>query len=491
MPFQPQYWLEYAALALLVSAVGSGLSIQTAPRPFKIVFRTIVASFTVYLALHAPVILDTGHLDTGTQRIILTYGRWAAVLCGGIALFRPSFAFFTLLYVYWQKLTLQSAAGLWITPLDFIAVLEVGLFLVLCFVARGLTQRFMTTDTSEPRNSAISFLEAALLVAIALHFGNYFYSGLEKLIIGDAPLTWVLENKTNRLLLAAFETGQLPISSPEWLAALTFDIMERGNIPLNAIVLVTQLFSLIAITRVRLLVLLTIFYDLVHVVIFLTTGIFFWKWILLNLAIVFAACQMRHVVIPKAFAAFLMAVILVSPQLVQIAKLAWFDTSAVNAPSIEAVTSNGEAYRVPTNYFGPLSVVFAQHRAGWPFSGHFATGTYGATSDPKVMRQGNQCALATGQQSDLERSTGRQALATMIRAFHANMLEQNPDGQPPYDLYPHHIWANPIEFREFAALDKRQISHYRLVVESVCISVNDEHIVRDIKLRGQYDIPLR
>jgi hypothetical protein len=488
IPFSPADWPRFALAIAVIALLGSTVRLRIAPTAFKIVFRTIIGLFTLYLTLHTPAILDTGLVSTSVLNAILVYGRWIAVACGVAALFRPSFGLITLTYVYWQKLTIQASIELWITPLDYIAVLEGGLFLIICILTYDVCERRLKFRLGEMPST---FLEAATLGAIALHFGNYFYSGIEKIKLGDYPLTWVFENKTHSLILAAFEARQLPISIPEWMAAYTFRFMDGSYIWLNALVLLSQLLCLLAIQRLRWIAILTFFYDITHAVIFLTSGIFFWKWILYNASIVVAVGNFRQRRIPPQLCVFLIGIIIASPDFAHIARLGWFDTRSINDSYLEAVTQAGESYRVPSNFFGSLSILFTTHAAGAPFSGHFATGNYGTTTKPDIMRKANQCALSTAPRTEIEQSSGRAPLNRMVQAFHRWMLGDNPNGLPHYDLFPHHIWSNPLAFRDFASLDKRSIDHYRLVVESVCVSVQGSHIVEEAKLKGSYDIPLK
>ena len=59
-----------------------------------------------------------------------------------------------------------------------------------------------------------------------------------------------------------------------------------------------------------------------------------------------------------------------------------------------------------------------------------------------------------------------------------------------FHLYPHHIVANPLEFAEFNALDKRLISGYRLRTETRCLTLEGTAMTERILHRTEVDLPL-
>src|SRR5262249_27404864 len=144
--------------------------------------------------------------------------------------------------------------------------------------------------------------------------------------------------------------------------------------------------------------------------------------ILLNLSIVAACTLLRDRKVPRLLQALLVCVLLASPEIVIIARLAWFDTTSENDSHLEAVAANGQTWRVPSNYFQSFSLLFAQDEAGWPFPGHFATGNMGTTSSPSIMREANNCALPVGTESGIGQSPGRPALERFVGAFHRYVL---------------------------------------------------------------------
>ena len=60
-----------------------------------------------------------------------------------------------------------------------------------------------------------------------------------------------------------------------------------------------------------------------------------------------------------------------------------------------------------------------------------------------------------------------------------------------YYLYPHHLQPNPWIFAELDRLRLEDIVGYTYVVESVCLTLRNGALVRDVKLRTEVQLDLR
>lgn len=481
-----------------VALAGSWAGAGQATRSFNILLRATVGVLMVYVL--------TAHMSglmyplNGAPFVegIYRYGPWVALGAGLVTVIRPSFGILPIGYVIWEKVTLSEVTGIRITFTDWVVLADIGIFLVLGFIIVALLRKFrVESRISRLLNGASTqpgtadHHDVLVVVCVAFHFGNYFYSGLEKTLIGEHVFQWLVENRTDYLILAALTSGNLPIAASDWLTEVVYGLSAKFFYVINFLTLFGQLACIGAIWRTRWAIWCTLFYDLQHIMIFLLTGIFFWKWILLNFAIVIALSQIRKVSWPAWVSIAFMLIIICSPMAFQIVKLAWFDSGAMNHVHFEAVTADGDTYAVPSNYFLATSVTFAQQRIGDPGSEHFSTGTWGATYSPTIMHQANACALPVGEQSELLRDDERMSLDQIIRRHHAFVLANVDDqGRIDYDWFPHHIWSVPPVFEEFWLLDKREIASYRYVVESVCNNFVDGRLVSELKLRGAFDIPV-
>ena len=503
--FGPHAVAAYVVLSCLVLG-GALQSYAEATASYKTLIRSVIAVALFYII--------TGHVRIAEP---LIGGDWlaefelnrlwvAAALCGFVGLFRPSFGLVPLVYILWQKHQLMHVVGLPIDWMDYLTVIETGSFLIIGYLILGLVRRL--ASVSSPSNCGVATwqtrensligtlhpVDALVLFAIALHFGNYFYAGLVKASLGDSPLYWALHNRTELLVLASWDYGYLPISFSSWLPAFTYESMEKFHVVTNLITFVIQLLAVVAIVRIRWVILITLAYDALHLLIFVTTGIFFWKFILLNLAIVAAVSRLRHVTLSTNLKIALAAAVACSPYVFQImGSFAWIDTPSVNEARVYAVADDGTEYRVPSNFFLGASVTLAQSRMIWPQDVPFLTATWGGTRDFAVAKRSLACDWS---QDGAKRppavfAMSKQHIREVVRRDHIQILSMADDeGYVDYDLFPHHIFSLPWEFVDFRKLDKRRIRSYRYEIEAVCLGYEQGRIKRRRMFQASFDIPL-
>jgi hypothetical protein len=407
--------------------------------------------------------------SVATDRLILATDitRYVQLACAALALWRPSFAMIPAIYVMTYKAAALHLFGIDITFTDYLPLIELSLFITYAFIARrGLKV--------EPE----LYSGYVFIAAVGAHFANYFWSARAKVAIGDSLTHWVFENNTAWLSVAAQEVGIAPLGHWPWLVSMAVAGMVAVMPLINALTLGGQFFSVVAITRRSWIIVTTLFYDLTHVIIFLVSGIFFWKWILLNLLIVASARKM-----PKLSGAALIgiAMVLLVRPVFFVAKLGWYDTPALVDSYVVAVTKEGQSYRVPSNYFGTFSVTMAQQRLARP-PGHYPTVSFGAARTREDWKAAeDNCRLAMSNEP-LGIPDG---VASFLQRHHRYVLSKvDAHGRYNYDLYPHHIWSNPLMFRDFARLDKRRIDHYVYVVQSKCMHLDGTvDVLKDDRIR--------
>lgn len=496
----------YPYLLLFCLVIGSaGLSYSRATPSFRILTRSVIAFALFYVVTSHVPIADSLIGADRLARFELNQFWIVATLCGIAGFFRPSFGLVPLLYIPWQKHQLMHLGGLPIDWLDHFTLIESGSFLILGYVIFGLFCRvsssFESTAGSEaaaradasPLTSSLRLTDVLVLLAIALHFGNYFYAGLIKTTLGGSPVHWILHNRTEILVLAAWDSGVLPISFSTWLPGFTYELISNVRVFSNLATIGIQLLAVIAIVRIRWAVWITLTYDALHVLIFLTTGIFFWKFIVLNLAIVAALSAMKIQRIPRNLKTALISAVICSPFVFHIMpSFAWLDTPSVNQARLYAVTEDGAEYRVPSNYFLGSSITLAQNRMIWPERGPFPTATWGTTRNAGIARRGLACDWA----DDASRSQAayyvpKEHIEEVVRRNHTQILSMvDAKGFVDYDLFPHHIFSMPWGFEDFKKLDKRLIRSYRYESEAVCLGYQNGEITRKRMYYSTFEIAL-
>ncbi len=485
--------LWFVGIALL--ALTARIQMKSLPHLMRVIFVSLFALFALYLAFPRTIPTDVplGQL-VGFR---LRYGHWMWPAFCIVGMWRPAFGVLALLGAIWERFTLSAIYGVSLSQTEYFPVSEFALFMLISASLFQAARRFQWWAPlfRDDQPDALTALEKMALCAVAVHMSNYFYSGVKKWLLGDHPLSWVLENQTHYLLLSADAMGLLPLRMVPNLPEMSFKVLGDVHVLSNFLLYGGQLAAVIAVLRIRWLVWLTAFYDLTHIAIFLLTGIFFYKWIVLNFAIIAGLLAIRHKVIPAALKLQLAAIVVAAPLVFWVAHLGWWDSRAFNHERFYAVLDDGNEVEVPTNYWGSLSVNYAQARVTREKSeGFFPTGTFGLLFGQRNMERANQCDY------HFEPETSSRVLKQLVEApeshviqnvrlHHRYVLEHIAEnGRIAYDLYPHHIWSMPWRFTEFDALDKRRIRAYRYVVEAACLRFQDGQFDRELMTRGEYVI---
>jgi hypothetical protein len=481
----------FLVVALGTAAAGAFLKMTDFVMPSRILLRTIFGLFGLYALAAYPTMPAAGL--SALDAFLLDYGRFIAAGFALLSLWRPSFGLVLLAYIFWFKGTLSDFFVAKLSVTDYMPLIEVGAFLVIAqMVLAGFKKFSLFRDLPVIDERTFKTGEKIFMFAVAVHLSNYFYSAWQKILVGDHPLSWALHNQTQALISNAQTYGQLPISFSPFLGAFSYEWLAFFIVPVNFILFFGQLFSLIALLRVRWGIWTTLFYDLTHVVIFITSGIFFYKWIILNLSIVMALETLKARVVTPAIGALLILMVLTAPLGFWVARLGWWDTPQTDIEYFSAVTKDGRVIKIPSNYFGGFSIAFGQQRIITDKSaGFLPTQTYGLTRDQRVMEQGLACALENGQGDVIGETFAdpNNKIEPFIRAYHGWVLQKaGEDGHWLFDLYPHHIFSFPWEFGEFNALNLNDIAAYRYTIESACIRMDNGKIVKTVTKEGHHDI---
>lgn len=470
------------------------LSIRNLPKSFRIIVTTLVVLFGTYLSLTYPSIPE-GHVNFFVSFELFCL-RYFAVVCAVLFFVKPAFGIFPLVHTLIYKNILISTFGYSISFTDYAPLVEAGIYLYIC---TGLTIRFFDRHSYFKINhQSISYLEFATLVSIFVHLSNYFYSGLKKIWIADYSLSWwVFHNKTHYLILDAWALNQLPLSFSDHISTQSYLLLSQFFIPANVFVLIIQLAAILCFLGKKWIVGLTFMFDLMHLMIFLFTGILFYKWMIYNFAIILAVPHIKFERISSQMKLMFVLIVLCAPMVFFVAKLGWFDTRALNNAYFVAVTQEGKRYKVPSNYFLQHSVRIAQQRAirkkTEPF---FPTGTYGVIFGRSKMMAANKCEYPKSRDvvniAETISSKNLRLIENLIRVVHQYYIqeEERAGKTLDYDFYPHHIFSMPWEFSDFKTLRKKHIAYYEYRIESTCLSLTDNKFKKDIPVTGKLKISL-
>lgn len=442
---------------------------------FRILLRGVVAILTFYTAV-AYIILpaDTPWLVAAVPE----FSRSLAIAGGVIAFWIPVFALVPAIHILASKRWGAERVDIpYSAPTDYLPVVECAIFLTLGLLILTYAQPVLARLRLSKYYVHLEkgdFTKLLFICAVGIHFGNYFYSAVAKFALEGGPLVWAIENPTAILSLVAQEGHFMPIGQWPVLAEYAQTYFASVVVAANIATLVGQTLSVIFLRDIRYTIWLTLFYDLTHIAIYLLTGIFFWKWILLNAVIVIAATSIRDLPLNRFERSAGTFCVLLGTTVFFAAQLGWYDTGAFNRAWFSAETSDGRLIEVPSNYFMTSSLTVARMRLGAPErAGHLPSGSWGTTNKVDFMRRAKTCSFED-RQLQARRIMNRDQVERMVRLHHRAILDHaDENGLFPYDFYPHHIWSNPLEFKEFAQLDNRKIVAFHYNFESVCITYNE------------------
>ena len=299
-----------------------------------------------------------------------------------------------------------------------------------------------------------------LLLALAV-FGSYYYStGVAKWNFGP-KYSWLLENRLSNLTASAYAHGWLGFIPERWfMPFLTF--LRRFDVPLAVVTLIIEYGSLVAfflrptLTRVWL-----VLCCVLHIGIFLMSGIFFWKWAVTNLALYFwlrrgGGAQVLRAMCQNALnLAFGIAVVYFSIERIWFAPqigVAWYDTRFMEHFEIHVVDANGSKYLMHPESFAPGEVHWEQGSFCYATIGERSlTGIYGTTYSYDIFRaiegiKAPKEALAMHRRAPIcDNPQWRKTFDDFAQRFFGNL---NHRGGFPHRWLrwigsPTHIWIHP------------------------------------------------
>lgn len=506
----PSTFLFRMAVVLLLALACSGIRMSALELPLQRFLRVLIPVVGIYVFAAGPVAVpaDTAH-KVGIAALIAL--AWAALPLAVLAWWRPAFLLPLVALLLWQKQWLAVMNdGYSVSPTDYMPLFDtVLLTLAAIGTLKGLVyiEPWQCLERRRQDAGVMNPLMFVFMATIAIHLSNYFHSGTAKIFLDGGPLSWVLENRTDMLSHVTWELGFMPLAAWPFLGGLALAALAPPVVQIvNALTLASQLLAPLAAISRRLLIFILLFFDLQHITIYLLTGIAFWKWVALNAAFAVALVRWERPRTPVPLVlvmVFLSTVVLVLPEvrlpgyrLIErgqpfffTARLGWYDSPAANNLYLTALLQDGREVKVPSNYFLSYSILFAQQRMSGLVAGMWPTGTWGATGKYDIMKGGLDCDLPlTTTAADGET---REKFIDFVRRQHVHSLARaDANGHLAYDIYPHHVWSNPALYREFAALDLRQITGFRLNFETVCADWSGGERRTKLISHQTIDIPL-
>ncbi|MEM9169723.1 MAG: hypothetical protein AAGC56_08720 [Pseudomonadota bacterium] len=491
------FWVRYPSVAPYLRITLAGCAL-------------LLGANVLWLGFDFPVVDEATHKAVAP---LFPIAPIAAFAFGFLAVFRPAFAVVPATIFVVQKTLVTAMAGGLAGFSHYLVIVDTAAFVAVAIVAFRAAQviaaRFFEktrVESAFSERSADLYYLIIMCIAIGVHFGNYFLSGVGKALLDGGLVSWLLENKTQYLMLGGYNLGSAPLSISSTLFGRAFAALDQTYILVNLAVLIAQAFCFLAFLRKRIMLGWVLFFDVMHVTIFILTGALFIHWILLNSLLLVSVSKMPEILAPRvALVAGIVSTIF-GHLLFNTIMLAWYDNRQVRDAGFVAVYADGSEARVPPSFFRESAYAFygrwfrlAPETGGWVEAPTSVTVgarkqsqsyAWGQVQKVDAMRRGEDC-LAPAETPENGESGIAQidfdlpAAEAFVRARQTWVADRLKRGAPVrYHLFPHDHFSMPWRFREFEEADLEAIVGYYYRVETVCLGWRDGVFQREVMARS-------
>lgn len=229
-------------------------------------------------------------------------------------------------------------------------------------------------------------IETLLTVALLLMAGHYFYPGAKKVL-----LLWPLHENLYYLVQATHDAGWLGFLEDDDLPAIGRLIRWTGWI-LLVYTLIVEVGAIAMLWRRWLAASLLAGQALLHMGIFAASGIFFWKWVLIDVALVGWLIRLRGEQRERVFGdrrLLLASLVLIAGAEAWMwpVDLGWYDTPLSDVFRFEGEAEDGRVYEIIPAQFAPYDFPVTQGRFYFVTERPFAVKNYGHTHKLEVLHE--------------------------------------------------------------------------------------------------------
>jgi hypothetical protein len=301
-----------------------------------------------------------------------------------------------------------------------------------------------------------------IFVLCCLIGASYFRPGLGKL-----QVAWLSHPYLYFLLPGGYSNGWLAFLQPEQLTGLT-QFIRPFVLPMMVFTLLVELGSLFFMAYRRLLYLYFPLCIAFHIGVMLMCGIFFWHWIVLEVALLgfFFLVRKQPLQLNTKVHMLLALVLIVGGSVwFRSINLAWYDTNLYYGFRYEGITASGQKVMLDNRMFSPYGDLFRFENFSFLSREPQLTATYGAVNDLALATALVQArtpeeifALEAQYPNEPYNPVPAEQFANLIATFISNWnrhKEQNPAWwsffEAPGQLlgFPRPnetgVWAEPIE----------------------------------------------
>lgn len=193
------------------------------------------------------------------------------------------------------------------------------------------------------------------ILVFSIIASNYFIPAIYKMKLGESWYQWVLDNEIWVHLRGSFCSTWLSFLSDAQRESL-FLMVKNNNFIALLFTLLLEFSTIFILLKRRFTVLLLSLLCLFHVVVFIISGVFFWKWLLINVVLITLLIAYKKAfeqIFTKQNLILSVAIIGAAEWFFYPVQLAWWDFRLYETMSYEVIDENDKTYTLSTNQLRP------------------------------------------------------------------------------------------------------------------------------------------
>lgn len=408
------------------------------------------------------------------------FERLALLLLAGLSLWRPPFvAFFLMLALL--------VASQFNVPMDQFSWTDKRvLFDILGLFVSFLLARLFLPDSAR---------RAFVIAAFSLLAANYVGSGISKLQLG-----WIGRERLSFLFVAAFDNGWLRFLGEEGMSRVA-SLHDLLNLPFLLATLVIEGGAILALVHRRVAAVFCVLWIALHLAIFASSGILFWKWIVLDAAFIPLAWKENiWWDQPKALralpAVLSVAIIALAHFVWEPTMLGWYDTPVSGVFRFEAIGQSGATQEITPADFAPYDFPMAQGRFDYILETEPIVSTYSSIHESDrldalvtLRTTGEATAWKLANATARKVSQKRAARFDRFISEFFRSMNQRKGRRLWFNVLasPQHIWTGPVggkPFRWKEPITRVRVRYVETLFDGRGRHVFSDQLIREIGIPG-------
>ncbi len=224
----------------------------------------------------------------------------------------------------------------------------------------------------------------------------YLFPAIAKLLLSPHGYEWITQNDHGYILARKVERGWLSFLDPSTVESTVKTVTSLGLV-IGVGGIVTEAFGLLMLAGRRICMFCLLSFIVLHGLIYLTSGILFWEWMCVDVAlIVLLACLTREsvqLIFNRRMLAASLIVMAAAPIYFRPVGLGWFDTKLDNFTLVEGVGESGQVYELANVFLSPYSLTFEQERFLFPLDEKFTSQGSSAIHNYQAFQEINAASM--------------------------------------------------------------------------------------------------